>query len=73
MFRFDSSLIINTFICNTTNNELLLNQWFIISFRLDKMSSGLLQLVATKCPTDELSFTNSAVINEKDIDPKTVR
>ncbi|CAM2716433.1 unnamed protein product [Rotaria socialis] len=37
------------------------------------MSSALMQLVATKCPTDELSFTNSAVINEKDIDPKHVR
>ena len=37
------------------------------------MSSVPMQLVATKCPTDELSFTNSAVINEKDIDPKHVR
>jgi hypothetical protein len=32
-----------------------------------------LQLVATKCPTDELSLTNCAVISEKDIDPKRVR
>ncbi|CAF1390485.1 unnamed protein product [Rotaria magnacalcarata] len=37
------------------------------------MSSASMQLVAAKCPTDELSFTNSAVINEKDIDPKHVR
>ncbi|CAF2409567.1 unnamed protein product [Rotaria sp. Silwood2] len=37
------------------------------------MSVPSIQLVATKCPTDELSFTNCAVINEKDIDPKRVR
>ncbi|CAF4015477.1 unnamed protein product [Rotaria sordida] len=37
------------------------------------MSSSSIQLVATKCPTDELSITNCAVINEKDIDPTRIR
>jgi hypothetical protein len=37
------------------------------------MAAPTIQLVATKCPTDELSFTNCAVINEKDIDPKRIR
>lgn len=37
------------------------------------MAAPSIQLVATKCPTDELSFTNCAVINEKDIDPKRIR
>jgi hypothetical protein len=37
------------------------------------MSATPTQLAATKCPTDELSFTNCAIINEKDIDPKRVR
>jgi hypothetical protein len=37
------------------------------------MAAQPMQLVAAKCPTDELSFTNCAIINEKDIDPKRVR
>ena len=37
------------------------------------MAATVTQLVATKCPTDELSFTNCAVINERDLDPKRVR
>ena len=46
---------------------------FFFCFYLDKMSTASIQLIATKCPTDELSFTNCAIINEKDIDPKHVR
>jgi len=37
------------------------------------MAVSTIQLVATKCPTDELSYTNCAIINERDIDPKRVR
>ncbi|CAF1205720.1 unnamed protein product [Adineta steineri] len=37
------------------------------------MAGSPMQLVATKCPTDELSFTNCAIINERDIDPKRIR
>lgn len=40
---------------------------------LDKMSAAAMQLVATKCPTDELSFTNCAIVNEKDVDPRRIR
>lgn len=32
-----------------------------------------IQLVATKCPTDELSFTNCAIINERDLDTRRIR
>ncbi|CAM4854521.1 unnamed protein product [Rotaria socialis] len=38
-----------------------------------KMAAASMQLVATKCPTDELTFTNCAIINEKDIDTKRAR
>jgi len=37
------------------------------------MAAPISQLVAAKCPTDELSYTNCAIISEKDIDPKSVR
>jgi hypothetical protein len=37
------------------------------------MTAPTIQLVATKCPTDELSFTNCAVVSEKDIDRKRIR
>jgi hypothetical protein len=39
----------------------------------DTMAAQTLQLVAAKCPTDELSYTNCAIISEKDIDPKRIR
>jgi vesicle-fusing ATPase len=37
------------------------------------MAAQPTQLVAAKCPTDELSLTNCAVVNEKDFDPKSTR
>lgn len=39
----------------------------------DKMASQPTQLVATKCPTDELSYTNCAIINPSNIDSQRVR
>ncbi|CAF0927818.1 unnamed protein product [Rotaria sordida] len=39
----------------------------------DSMAAQAIQLVAAKCPTDDLTYTNCAIINEKDIDPKRVR
>ncbi len=43
------------------------------TFISDSMAAQTRQLVAAKCPTDELSYTNCAIISEKDIDPKRVR
>jgi len=37
------------------------------------MAAPTIQLAAAKCPTDELTFTNCAIINEKDIDTTRVR
>ncbi|CAF1344258.1 unnamed protein product [Adineta steineri] len=37
------------------------------------MAAQPIQLAAAKCPTDELTFTNCAIVNERDIDPKNVR
>ena len=39
----------------------------------DFMSASSIELLADKCPTDELSYTNCAIIHEKDLDPKRVR
>jgi len=39
----------------------------------DSMAGNAIQLVASKCPTDELSYTNCAVVNELDIDVKNIR
>ena len=40
---------------------------------LDSMAFPTIQLIAAKCPTDELTFSNCAIINEKDIDPSRIR
>lgn len=37
------------------------------------MAAQPIQLQAAKCPTDELTYTNCAVISEKDIDVKRVQ
>lgn len=37
------------------------------------MASQTTQLVAMKCPTDELSYTNCAIINASNIDPQRVK
>jgi len=37
------------------------------------MATQAIQLAATKCPTDELSYTNCAIINPNNIDPQRVR
>lgn len=42
-------------------------------FFSDSMATQPIQLVAAKCPTDELTYTNCAIISEKDIDPTRVR
>ncbi|UJR28787.1 hypothetical protein I4U23_010013 [Adineta vaga] len=39
----------------------------------DTMAASAIQLVAAKCPTDDLTYTNCAVICERDIDTKAVR
>lgn len=51
-------------------NVTILNFILIIS---DTMANQLYQLKAAKCPTDALTFTNCAVVNEKDIDTRRVR
>jgi len=49
---------------------------FVYSFNIfisDTMAAQPTQLVAAKCPTDELASTNYAIVNEKDFDPKRTR
>ena len=46
---------------------------FSFYFLSDSMAGNAIQLVASKCPTDELSYTNCAVVNELDIDVKNIR
>jgi hypothetical protein len=53
-------------------NRWLLFCYFIIFFS-DTMATQTIPLVATKCPTDQLTYTNCAIINEKDGDPKRIR
>ncbi len=50
--------------------------FFVYYFNIfisDAMAVQATQLVAAKCPTDELSLTNCAIISEKDFDPKHIR
>ncbi len=37
------------------------------------MAAQSTQLIAAKCPTDELSLTNCAIVNEKDFDSKRIK
>ncbi len=37
------------------------------------MAAQPTQIVAAKCPTDELASTNYAIVSEKDFDPKRTR
>ncbi len=37
------------------------------------MAAPSIQLVAAKCPTDDLAYTNCAIISEKDVDLQRVR
>lgn len=39
----------------------------------DIMATPAIELLADKCLTDELSYTNCAIIHEKDLDPKRIR
>jgi hypothetical protein len=42
-------------------------------FFSDSMAAQTIQLAAGKCPTDELTYTNCAIVNPKDIDTQRVR